>query len=58
MVLFNLFSLNKVFLIEFLKEAVSVTESIQPVCLPPEGQNFTVGQKCFIAGWGRDTDGV
>lgn len=31
-------------------------EYIQPVCLPPQGQNYTVGKKCFIAGWGRDTD--
>lgn len=57
MILFNLLCLNKVFLTEFLKEAASVTEFIQPVCLPPDGQHFTAGRKCFIAGWGRDTDG-
>lgn len=33
------------------------TDSIQPLCLPPEGQNFTAGRKCFIAGWGRDAEG-
>lgn len=30
---------------------------IQPVCFPPQGQNYTVGKKCFIAGWGLDADG-
>ncbi|XP_029704118.1 enteropeptidase [Takifugu rubripes] len=40
-----------------LEQPVNFTQFIQPVCLPPDGQNFTAGRKCFIAGWGRDTDG-
>ncbi|TNM84403.1 hypothetical protein fugu_008581 [Takifugu bimaculatus] len=39
-----------------LEQPVNFTQFIQPVCLPPDGQNFTAGRKCFIAGWGRDTD--
>lgn len=53
---------NKVMVIQFMSwcstEVLFFTEFVQPVCLPPEGQNFTAGRKCFIAGWGRDTDGV
>nr|XP_046266540.1 enteropeptidase [Scatophagus argus] len=40
-----------------LQQPINFTEYIQPVCLPPEGQDYTVGTKCFIAGWGRDTEG-
>ncbi|XP_039474135.1 enteropeptidase [Oreochromis aureus] len=40
-----------------LQQPINFTQWVQPVCLPPEGQNFTAGRKCFIAGWGRDTDG-
>ncbi|XP_070839491.1 enteropeptidase [Chaetodon trifascialis] len=39
-----------------LQQPVNITPSVQPVCLPPEGQDFTVGRKCFIAGWGKDTE--
>ncbi|XP_075888236.1 enteropeptidase [Nelusetta ayraudi] len=39
-----------------LQQPINFTEFIQPVCLPPEGQNYTVGKKSFIAGWGRDAD--
>ncbi|KAG7224730.1 hypothetical protein INR49_004621 [Caranx melampygus] len=28
-------------------------QTVQTVCLPPEGQDITAGEKCFIAGWGR-----
>uniref|UniRef100_A0A3Q0SR17 Transmembrane serine protease 15 n=1 Tax=Amphilophus citrinellus TaxID=61819 RepID=A0A3Q0SR17_AMPCI len=40
-----------------LQQPINFTQWVQPVCLPPEGQSFTAGRKCFIAGWGRDTDG-
>uniref|UniRef100_A0A3B4F042 Peptidase S1 domain-containing protein n=1 Tax=Pundamilia nyererei TaxID=303518 RepID=A0A3B4F042_9CICH len=40
-----------------LQQPINFTQWVQPVCLPPEGQNFTAGRKCFIAGWGRNTDG-
>uniref|UniRef100_A0A3B4F324 Peptidase S1 domain-containing protein n=1 Tax=Pundamilia nyererei TaxID=303518 RepID=A0A3B4F324_9CICH len=39
-----------------LQQPINFTQWVQPVCLPPEGQNFTAGRKCFIAGWGRNTD--
>ncbi|XP_041808728.1 enteropeptidase [Chelmon rostratus] len=40
-----------------LQQPVNITPSVEPVCLPPEGQDYTAGRKCFIAGWGRDTEG-
>uniref|UniRef100_A0A671TTU3 Transmembrane serine protease 15 n=1 Tax=Sparus aurata TaxID=8175 RepID=A0A671TTU3_SPAAU len=36
-----------------LEQPVNFTQTVQPVCLPPEGQEYTAGRKCFIAGWGR-----
>ncbi|XP_068600107.1 enteropeptidase [Brachionichthys hirsutus] len=39
-----------------LQRPVNFTQSIQPVCLPSEGQDFTAGRKCFIAGWGREAE--
>ncbi|XP_044078451.1 enteropeptidase [Siniperca chuatsi] len=39
-----------------LQQPINFTQSIQPVCLPPEGQDFTAGRRCFIAGWGRDAE--
>ncbi|XP_073334998.1 enteropeptidase [Pagrus major] len=39
-----------------LEQPVNFTQTVQPVCLPPEGQDFTAGRKCFIAGWGRLTE--
>ncbi|XP_051250739.1 enteropeptidase isoform X2 [Dicentrarchus labrax] len=39
-----------------LQQPINFTQSIQPVCLPAEGQNFAAGRKCFIAGWGRDAE--
>ncbi|XP_019747479.1 enteropeptidase [Hippocampus comes] len=32
------------------------TDLIQPVCLPENGQEFTAGRKCWIAGWGRQAE--
>ncbi|XP_068186952.1 enteropeptidase isoform X2 [Antennarius striatus] len=37
-----------------LQRPANFTQYIQPVCLPPEGQDFTPGRKCFITGWGRE----
>ncbi|KAM4619750.1 enteropeptidase [Polymixia lowei] len=39
-----------------LETPVNFTAYIQPVCLPPEEQDFEAGRKCFIAGWGYDTE--
>ncbi|XP_036976139.1 enteropeptidase isoform X2 [Acanthopagrus latus] len=39
-----------------LEQPVNFTQTVQPVCLPPEGQEYTAGRKCFIAGWGRLTE--
>ncbi|XP_070712120.1 enteropeptidase [Pempheris klunzingeri] len=39
-----------------LQQPIGFTQFIQPVCLPPEGQDVTAGRKCFIAGWGRDAE--
>ncbi|XP_038144247.1 enteropeptidase [Cyprinodon tularosa] len=40
-----------------LQQPINFTQWVQPVCLPAEGQSFTAGKKCFIAGWGRDAEG-
>ncbi|XP_035809077.1 enteropeptidase-like isoform X2 [Amphiprion ocellaris] len=40
-----------------LQQPISFTDWVQPVCLAAEGQSFTAGRKCFIAGWGRQTEG-
>ncbi|KAM9788623.1 enteropeptidase [Neosynchiropus ocellatus] len=40
-----------------LTTPVNFTEFVQPVCLPEEGEDFPAGQECFIAGWGRDSEG-
>ncbi|KAM8834542.1 enteropeptidase [Synchiropus picturatus] len=40
-----------------LKTPANFTELVQPVCLPEDGEDFPAGQECFIAGWGRDSDG-
>uniref|UniRef100_A0AAQ4QPI7 Transmembrane serine protease 15 n=1 Tax=Gasterosteus aculeatus aculeatus TaxID=481459 RepID=A0AAQ4QPI7_GASAC len=29
---------------------------IQPLCLPAEGQEFTAGTRCLIAGWGQTSE--
>ncbi|XP_038564152.1 enteropeptidase isoform X1 [Micropterus salmoides] len=39
-----------------LQQPISFTELVQPVCLPPEGQDVAAGTRCFIAGWGRDAE--
>ncbi|XP_039633777.1 enteropeptidase [Perca fluviatilis] len=36
-----------------LQQPISFTEVVQPVCLPADGQGFTAGTRCWIAGWGR-----
>ncbi|KAL7390351.1 hypothetical protein ABVT39_019428 [Epinephelus coioides] len=36
-----------------LQQPISFTQFVQPLCLPAEGQNFTAGTRCLIAGWGR-----
>ncbi|XP_068565414.1 enteropeptidase [Cebidichthys violaceus] len=36
-----------------LDHPISFTQLIQPLCLPAEGQDFTAGTRCLIAGWGR-----
>ncbi|KAM9348480.1 enteropeptidase [Symphorus nematophorus] len=40
-----------------LQQPISFSSSVQPLCLPAEGQNFTAGRKCLIAGWGREAEG-
>ncbi|XP_052891128.1 inactive CLIP domain-containing serine protease A8-like [Anopheles moucheti] len=37
----------------FLKEAVTYTEHIRPICIPSE-QDVFVGNRCIAAGWGWD----
>ncbi|KAK9537077.1 hypothetical protein VZT92_006813 [Zoarces viviparus] len=39
-----------------LDHPISFTQLIQPLCLPAEGQDFTAGTRCLIAGWGRDAE--
>ncbi|MEQ2223201.1 hypothetical protein ILYODFUR_034362, partial [Ilyodon furcidens] len=40
-----------------LQQPINFTQWVQPVCLPAQGQSFTAGRKCFIAGWGREAEG-
>ncbi|XP_041656959.1 enteropeptidase [Cheilinus undulatus] len=40
-----------------LQQPINFTDSIQPVCLPPEGHDLSAGRRCFIAGWGREEEG-
>ncbi|XP_047463409.1 enteropeptidase [Mugil cephalus] len=40
-----------------LQQPISFSRWVYPLCLPPEGQDVSVGTKCLIAGWGRDTEG-
>lgn len=35
-----------------LKSAVKFTDYIQPICLPTEETEYTVGKNCSISGWG------
>ncbi|XP_034436879.1 enteropeptidase-like isoform X2 [Hippoglossus hippoglossus] len=39
-----------------LEQQINFTQSIQPLCLPAEGQKVKPGKQCFIAGWGRDVE--
>lgn len=39
-----------------LQQPISFTDWVQPVCLAAEGQSFAAGRKCFIAGWGRQSE--
>uniref|UniRef100_A0A8D3BPS9 Enteropeptidase n=1 Tax=Scophthalmus maximus TaxID=52904 RepID=A0A8D3BPS9_SCOMX len=39
-----------------LQKPINFTQTIQPLCLPAEGQEVTAGGRCFIAGWGRDAE--
>ncbi|XP_077360528.1 enteropeptidase [Festucalex cinctus] len=39
-----------------LSTPANLTDLIQPVCLPENGQEFTAGRKCWIAGWGRQAE--
>ncbi|XP_035846915.1 enteropeptidase [Sander lucioperca] len=39
-----------------LQQPISFTQLIQPVCLPADGQDFTAGTRCWIAGWGRTAE--
>ncbi|KAM7373803.1 hypothetical protein PAMP_006506 [Pampus punctatissimus] len=39
-----------------LQQPINFTEWVQPLCLPADGQVFTAGSKCFITGWGRESE--
>ncbi|KAF5894719.1 enteropeptidase, partial [Clarias magur] len=40
-----------------LQDKITFTDYIQPICLPDPNQQFEAEIKCFIAGWGRLTEG-
>ncbi|XP_053334760.1 enteropeptidase [Clarias gariepinus] len=40
-----------------LQDKITFTDYIQPICLPGPNQQFETERKCFIAGWGRLTEG-
>ncbi|XP_041129978.1 chymotrypsin-C-like [Polyodon spathula] len=48
----SLFILNDIALVK-LKEHVALSDSIQPACLPIEGQLLPHNNPCYITGWGR-----
>ncbi|KAK1116363.1 chymotrypsin-like elastase family member 2A [Acipenser oxyrinchus oxyrinchus] len=48
----SLFILNDIALVK-LQEHVALSESIQPACLPTEGQLLAHNNPCYITGWGR-----
>ncbi|KHJ43469.1 trypsin [Trichuris suis] len=35
-----------------LEYPVQFSKTIQPICLPPEGEKAEVGETCLVAGWG------
>ncbi|KAL6098208.1 tmprss15 [Pungitius sinensis] len=39
-----------------LQQPISFSRFVQPLCLPDEGQEFTAGTRCLIAGWGRTSE--
>uniref|UniRef100_A0AAQ4QC14 Transmembrane serine protease 15 n=1 Tax=Gasterosteus aculeatus aculeatus TaxID=481459 RepID=A0AAQ4QC14_GASAC len=39
-----------------LQQPISFSQFIQPLCLPAEGQEFTAGTRCLIAGWGQTSE--
>ncbi|XP_074466647.1 enteropeptidase-like [Sebastes fasciatus] len=39
-----------------LQQPINFTHFIQPLCLPAEGQDFTAGTRCLIAGWGQEAE--
>ncbi|EDO37084.1 predicted protein [Nematostella vectensis] len=43
---------NDIALIE-LSSPVPLSDRVNPVCLPPQGHQVSVGSKCFITGWGK-----
>ena len=37
----------------FLFSSIAFRDTIQPVCLPESGQEFSQDDDCYAAGWGR-----
>nr|XP_043898970.1 enteropeptidase [Solea senegalensis]XP_043898971.1 enteropeptidase [Solea senegalensis] len=40
-----------------LQQPINFTRWIQPLCFPPDGDDVSAGKQCYIAGWGRDSEG-
>ena len=40
-----------------LEKPVTYNAFIKPVCLPDEDQDETVGDSCYVTGWGRTQEG-
>ena len=40
-----------------LEKPVKYSTFIKPVCLPDEDQDETVGDSCYVTGWGRTQEG-
>ena len=36
-----------------LRNSISYTERVKPICLPPSGFDFATGTKCYVTGWGK-----
>jgi len=47
---------NDIALLE-LEDLLFLNRRIKPICLPSQGEQFPLSSQCFVAGWGRLSDG-
>ncbi|XP_051893462.1 transmembrane protease serine 9 [Pristis pectinata] len=54
---FSAFTLDYDIALLELSTPVTLTDTIQPACLPSSSHRFSDGMKCFITGWGTTEEG-